>query len=218
MPLKTYPIAAPPIAVKNVRAQLFVVSSNGLVTSCSLPSAVFTDEVSEYLTRRERVLGSAAHLVELDLLRGGRPMPSANRPDCHDSALVSRVEDRPRKGFWPIGLRERLPEVPIPLRRPDGDARIDLQEVLHRVYDAYGYEDFLYGTPPEPPLSPEDAGWARQFITGVVTPKGKRLGCPAGCRRGYRRVPFGVVLLKANDSGSFGPPRGSSALSVDWTL
>jgi hypothetical protein len=57
-----------------------------------------------------------------------------------------------------------LPEIPIPLRSPDGDARVDLQEVLHRVYDAYGYEDYLYTSLPEPALSPENAAWARQFV------------------------------------------------------
>jgi hypothetical protein len=121
----------------------------------------------QYLAKREQLLGSGAHLVEVDLLRGGRPMPSKDRPDCAYSVVVSRVEDRPRAGFWPIGLRERLPDIPIPLRRPDGDARVDLQEVLHRVYDAYGYEDFIYSGPPEPALPPEDAVWARQFAPAV---------------------------------------------------
>ena len=72
-------------------------------------------------------------------------MPDANRPDCAYSVVVSRVEDRPRGGFWPIKLRERLPEIPIPLTQPDGDARVDLQETLNHVYDVYGYADFIAG-------------------------------------------------------------------------
>ncbi len=128
------------------------------------PSNKRGDDRQQYLTKREGLLGGAAHLTELDLLRGGRPMPSANRPACHYSALISQAQDRPRAGFWSIGLRERLPEIPIPLRHPDGDARIDLQEILHRVYDAYGYEDFIYDTPAEPPLSPDDADRAQQFL------------------------------------------------------
>jgi len=87
-------------------------------------------------------------------------MPDANRPDCAYSVLVSRAADRPRCGFWPIGLKQRLPEIPIPLRQDDSDARVDLQEVLNRVYDVYGYEDFVYLGTPAPPLSPEDARWA----------------------------------------------------------
>jgi hypothetical protein len=123
------------------------------------------DDHQQYLTRRAQLLDSAAHLVEIDLLRGGRPMPDDHRPDCDYSVLVSRSERRPRAAFWPIRLRDRLPVIPIPLRPTDSDARIDLQEVLHRVYDTSGYEDFIYAASPEPPLSSEDAAWAKQFVT-----------------------------------------------------
>ncbi len=118
----------------------------------------------QYLTKREEILASAVHLVEIDLLRGGTPMPAAERPDCTYSILVSRAEARPRAGLWPIPLRERLPVIPVPLRPPDGDARLDLQEALHAVHDAYGYEDFLYDGLPDPPLSAEDAAWARTLL------------------------------------------------------
>jgi hypothetical protein len=122
------------------------------------------DDRLSYLAKRETVLGSPTHLVEIDLLRGGRPMPEANRPACDYSALVSRSEGRPRAGFWPIGLRDRLPVVPIPLRDPDPDARIDLQVVLDHVYDTSGYEDFIYRSGPEPPLGADDAAWAAGFV------------------------------------------------------
>jgi hypothetical protein len=128
------------------------------------PSNKRGEDRQQYLTKRDELLRSSAHLVEIDLLRGGRPMPSTNRPDCTYSVLVSRVESRPRAGFWPIRFQERLPAIPIPLRHPDVDARIDLQETLDRVHDAFGYEDFLYTGSPEPPLSAEDAAWARQFL------------------------------------------------------
>jgi hypothetical protein len=137
-----------------------------LVTVLELlsPSNKRGDDRRQYLTKRDELLRSAAHFIEIDLLRDGRPMPATNRPDCTYSALVSRVEARPRAGCWPIQFRERLPEIPIPLRPPDRDARIDLQAMLDRVYDAYGYEDFIYAGSPEPPISSEDAAWARQFL------------------------------------------------------
>jgi hypothetical protein len=91
-------------------------------------------------------------------------MPASNRPDCDYSVLVSRVENCPRAAFWPLQLRQRLPEIPIPLRSPDEDARIDLQELLNRVYDAYAYEDFIYRGSPQPLLSPEDEAWAQSLI------------------------------------------------------
>ncbi len=122
------------------------------------------DDRPQYLAKRETLLASPAHLVEIDLLRGGRPMPDADRPPCAYSALVSRAGHRPRAGFWPVGLRQRLPVIPIPLSHPDPDARIDLQEILHHVYDASGYEDFIYRGSPEPSLSEEDREWVRQHL------------------------------------------------------
>ncbi len=119
---------------------------------------------NQYVAKRDQLLSSEAHFVEIDLLRGGRPMSVEDRPKCAYSVLVSRAEDRPRAGFWPIGLSDRLPIIPIPLSRPGENARIDLQEVLDRVYDAAGYEDFLYEGKPQPALSVKDAAWARRFV------------------------------------------------------
>lgn len=117
----------------------------------------------QYLAKREQLLGSRAHFVEIDLLRGGKPMPIANRPKCEYSVLVSRAEQRPWAGFWPVQLRDPLPEVAIPLRKPGQQARLDLQEALHALYDAAGYEDYIYDGQPDPPLGADDANWARQL-------------------------------------------------------
>jgi hypothetical protein len=95
-------------------------------------------------------------------------MPDANRPACAYSVVVSRAENRPRGGFWPIALKERLPAIPIPLRQPDGDARVDLQQVLDHVYDVFGYEDFLYSGSPAPPLPPKDLRWATQVLRDLM--------------------------------------------------
>jgi hypothetical protein len=118
----------------------------------------------QYLARRSQLLVSRAHFVEIDLLRGGPRLPLENLPACDYYVLVSRVEERPDGGLWPVRLRERLPLIPIPLRPPHEDARIDLQEVLHRIYDAAGYEDDIYLGQPQPRLTPEDAAWAQQFV------------------------------------------------------
>ncbi len=118
----------------------------------------------QYLSKRESLLGSRAHFVEIDLLRGGRPMPLDDRPDCTYSVLISRVEERPRAGLWPLSIRDRLPVIPNPLRSTDADARLDLQEVLDRIYDVSGYEDYIYENEPVPSLTTDEANWARQFV------------------------------------------------------
>src|SRR5262249_11882003 len=118
----------------------------------------------QYVAKREQVLHSSTHFVEIDLLRGYERMPMEPLPECDYCVMVSRVEHRLRAGLWPIRLRERLPAIPIPLRSQDKDLRLDLQEVLHRVYDAAGYENYIYDSTPEPALNPEDEAWARQFL------------------------------------------------------
>jgi hypothetical protein len=122
------------------------------------------DDRVQYLAKRSAVRQSEAHLVEIDLLRGGLPMPAEGRPECVFSVLVSRAGQRPRADFWPFGLRDPLPVVPIPLRDGDPDARLDLRAVLDRIHDEAGYVYYLYGDDPDPPLTGDDLAWARQFV------------------------------------------------------
>jgi hypothetical protein len=120
----------------------------------------------QYLAKRGRLLASAVHLVEIDLLRGGPRMPYATPlPECDYGVLVSRLETRPRADFWPLRLRQPLPVIPIPLRDPDPDARLDLQAILHHVYDAARYRNYIYDAPPQPALSAADDAWARELVS-----------------------------------------------------
>ncbi len=121
----------------------------------------------QYLAKRGELLGSGVHLVEIDLLRGGPRMPMQDLPACDYCVLVSRAQARPDAGVWPLRLRDPLPTVPVPLRSPHADARLDLQQILHRIYDAAGYEDYIYLGQPQPQLNAEDAAWARQFLPSL---------------------------------------------------
>ena len=122
----------------------------------------------QYLAKARQLQRTWVHFVEIDLLRGGPRMPWLDMPACDYCVVVSRFERRPKAGFWPIGLRDRLPEIPIPLRGGDADARLDLQQVLHHIYDAAGYAYHIYSGPPEPPLAPADADWANQFLPATA--------------------------------------------------
>ena len=118
----------------------------------------------EYAGKRFQFLSGTAHLVEIDLLRGGDPMPAPDRPECDYSATVSRAERRPEADFWPVRLRDRLPVIPVPLRAPDRDATLDLQELLHRAYDAGRYAHYVYEGRPQPPLRPDEEAWAALLL------------------------------------------------------
>ena len=59
----------------------------------------------QYLAKRRQLFCGQVHLVELDLLRGGPRLPVESLPACDYCVLISRYEDRPQVGLWPIALR-----------------------------------------------------------------------------------------------------------------
>lgn len=123
------------------------------------------DDYDDYLAKRREMLASAAHFVEIDLLRGGtRPSPP-ELPKSDYYVLVSRRQDRPNVDAWPFGLRDPLPIVPIPLSEPDPDVHLDLKMVLDNVYDAAGFGDHIYEERPKPALSPKDLRWAQAIVS-----------------------------------------------------
>jgi hypothetical protein len=128
----------------------------------------------QYLAKVRRVLSSRTSFVEIDLLRGGPRMPWDRLPACDYYAVVSRHAQRaggdPRADLWPLRLRDPLPPVPIPLRPGEPEPILDLQAILHRIYDAAGYEMFLYQADPEPPLAGPDAVWAAQLLHPPAPP------------------------------------------------
>lgn len=117
----------------------------------------------QYLAKRTNLIRSEAHLVEIDLLRAWPKMPIENASNCDYAIMVSRVEDRPDCNYWPLNLRDPLPNVPVPLRPPHGPVELGLKTVLDGVYDRAGYEDYIYNETPYPALSPEDAAWAKSL-------------------------------------------------------
>lgn len=128
-----------------------------------------SDGRREYLSKREAVLQSATHLVELDLLRRGERLPTIEAlPPADHYAFVCRGTRRPRAEVYRWSLRERLLTIPVPLAGDDPDVALDLQSAVDTVYDRAGYDYALdYGRPPEPPLSESDAAWVRQRLGGA---------------------------------------------------
>lgn len=118
----------------------------------------------QYMIKRSAILFSTASLVEIDLLRGGPRCPLDNLPPSDYCVTLYRRRDFPKVEAWPIGLRDPLPAIPIPLKGDFPDATLDLQAVLNRVYDAAGYEDYIYESSPEPPLAGTDLEWAQSII------------------------------------------------------
>ena len=131
-----------------------------------------SDGRREYLRKREAVLESDVHLVELDLLRGGARLPTVEPlPPAAYYAFVSRADRRPQVEVYAWTLRQPLPTIPVPLAGDDADVGLDLQAIFATVYDRAGYTDSLdYRNPIEPSLSAADGAWVQQILTAASSP------------------------------------------------
>ncbi|MBI4675390.1 MAG: DUF4058 family protein [Chloroflexi bacterium] len=121
----------------------------------------------EYDAKRLELLGTRTHLVEIDLLRAGQRIHLLGElPPAPYFVFTSRVQRRPRTQVFPIGLREKLPTIPIPLLPPDPDVPLDLQAAVDTCFNLVRYERLLDYTQPLPPpeLGAEDAQWVEEKI------------------------------------------------------
>ena len=124
------------------------------------------DGRTEYLAKRNCLLRSRVHLVELDLLRGGERLPTVEAlPPGDYFAFVSRATQRPLPAVYAWTLEQPLPVIPIPLDVGDPDAQLNLQAVLNTTYDRAGYDYVLNDTPPgQPSVAAARAEWIHQVL------------------------------------------------------
>ena len=128
-----------------------------------------------YLQKQRELLHSDTNLVEIDLVRSGQRViafpehriPVPNRSDnlvCVRCAWSERARE-----LYVLPLRERLPVIPIPLRKNDRPVLLDLQTLIDQCYHNGRHDDIDYAEPPIPPLSVEDAVWAQALIKAAVS-------------------------------------------------
>jgi hypothetical protein len=119
-----------------------------------------------YERKRQRILGSFSNLVEIDLLREGKPMlVFGDGTQNHYRILISRGETRPQADLYAFNLQSIIPPFPLPLREHDSEPLVDLQSLLAGIYDRASYDLVIdYRQDPVPPLSEEDAAWANTLL------------------------------------------------------
>lgn len=154
--------------------EIYLVETLELVTAIEILSPVNKkrghEAYVEYQRKRRELLRSEAHLLEIDLLRGGARMPLEEPvPAAPYYIVLSRAQRRPRVEVWPIQLSERLPVLPVPLREPDPDVALDLRAALEAIYQRGGYATLLdYRRPPPPPaLTHEEAKWVEEHLQKI---------------------------------------------------
>ena len=126
----------------------------------------------EYIDKRLRILESATHLVEIDLVRAGDPMPvEGYSGDTPYNILVSRNELRPSAELYPFGVQSRIPDIVVPLLSDEDEPTLRLGELVRDIYlqDLYG-RLVNYHDDPTGPLSVDDRGW----IDRILREKGLR--------------------------------------------
>ncbi|HEY9705146.1 MAG TPA: DUF4058 family protein, partial [Allocoleopsis sp.] len=108
----------------------------------------------KYLEKRQEILASKTHLVEIDLLRDYEKMPLENKRINSDyNILISRSDRRPKAILYPFNLDDQIPTVSIPLKSEDSEPILDLYQLLTDVYIKAGYDYIIdYDQPPIPPL------------------------------------------------------------------
>jgi hypothetical protein len=119
---------------------------------------------SDFLRKRAEVLASRTHWVEIDLLRAGERPPEVR--GAGDYCVLVKRSRTAVAGVWPIGLRDRLPTIGVPLRDDADDVPLDLQTMLDQVWTDGGYADLIdfAGPPPPPALNAADAHWAAEQV------------------------------------------------------
>lgn len=119
-----------------------------------------------YLEKRRRVLASLTHLVEIDLLRAGEPMPMDGIPAGTEYLiLVSPAWQRPGARLHAFSVRDPVPVFALPLREQAEEIAVDVATVLRARYDRVGYDLRAdYRRAPQPPLRPADQAWADALL------------------------------------------------------
>lgn len=130
------------------------------------------DGAQEYVKRRNDLMHTRTHLLEIDLVRRGRRIPlEGHMPIAPYYVFLSRFTRRPVTEVWAIPLRDRLPVVPVPLLPPDEDVALDLQAAVNACFELVGYERLInYKEPPPPPTFLEaDTAWIQEQLRAAET-------------------------------------------------
>lgn len=153
-----------PMLAPHLSVEIRDVAERRLVTVIEIlsPSNKVGEGARDYNERRNDLLQTRTHLLEIDLVRTGTRITLMEPvPPAPYYVYLSRTERRPFTLVWAVQLPQRLPTVPVPLLRPDPDVALDVQAALTAAFNLVGYERLIdYTAPPPPPdLSPDESAW-----------------------------------------------------------
>ncbi|MEM7132816.1 MAG: DUF4058 family protein [Chloroflexota bacterium] len=115
----------------------------------------------KYMSKRSDVIHTKTNLVEIDLLRVGTRVLELEKQTYDYSIIISASRTRPRAYIFPFTAREPIPPFILPLTENDDEPTVDLNQILHDLYDRAGYDLRInYRAEPVPPFAdPDTAKW-----------------------------------------------------------
>lgn len=156
------------IEVRLANVEVRETGTDRLVTAIEILSPVNKRngvQRAKYLRKRQELFRSDVHVMEIDLLRGGKRSPLAVAPPAAPYYVtLGRAGNRPRVHVWPIQLQDRLPRLPIPLVTPDPDVVLDLGAVVREVYERGAYSRRIDYAQPPPELTAEQQAWVDDLL------------------------------------------------------
>lgn len=165
----TLSLPTPKVEVRIPVIEIRDTEKNQLITAIEVLSPVNKRKpgLKPYRKKRRLLQTDGVHLLEIDLLRRGeRPFQHPQIPD-KTHYMVSLVRGGSHYvDIWSMSIKNKLPVVPVPLKTPDEDIRLDLGKALADVYEKsyYGYSINYEGEIPPPTFSKED----QTFIDKVL--------------------------------------------------
>ena len=134
---------------------------------------------AEFLQTRRATMASTTHWLEIDLLRAGERPPEVRSADPSPYYAARKRAGAADIEVWPIGLRDPLPAIGVPLPSPRQEVALDLQEAVDLVFARYRYTELLdyRSPPPSPAFALDDALWlAGRAECGQSAHAGKGIG------------------------------------------
>ncbi len=164
-PVRLEPVGDP---IKHRSVLIYDSSGKRIVTAIEILSPwnkARGREVRKYLAKRDKFVDSNTNLVEIDLVRAGnwrRMIGEYSVPEPLRSTYRVTITMPDDEGplHYAIWLHSKLPTIRVPLRPAEEPIKLNLQELIEKVYVMGRYNRIDYSEPCEPPLKGADATWA----------------------------------------------------------